>query len=101
MYITKFSIGGGRGSLPIMSSPMNPFTLVQNTKISTIIVNTDDRCDPILDGRITDMARTAVTRNNASSFLVYDCQVDGANWNSTVISQIRAALNGTQPPIPR
>lgn len=75
----------------------------RNTSLlqSFIIVNTDDRCDPILDGRITDMARTAVTRNNASSFLVYDCQVDGANWNSTVISQIRAALNGTQPPIPR
>ncbi|MEX0919269.1 MAG: hypothetical protein WDZ64_00785 [Parcubacteria group bacterium] len=68
---------------------------------SFVIVNTDDRCDPILDGRITDIARETTRRNNGSGFLVYDCQVSGSSWNSTVISQIRSALNGIQPAIPK
>jgi uncharacterized membrane protein YgcG len=61
-----------------------------------VIANTDDRCDPILDGRITNMAREVAKRNNASSYLVYDCEVQGSSWNSGVIQHIRNALQGQQ-----
>jgi hypothetical protein len=61
------------------------------------IVNTDDTCTPPASPVIATMAREAVAKK--SNYLVYDCDVRGAEWNRRVLDALREGLGGKQPAV--
>jgi len=61
------------------------------------IVNTDDTCTPPISEVITRMARAAVARG--SSYLVYDCQAVGNEWNPRILDALSDGLGGVQPAV--